>query len=242
MKSSSSKIIFGGFYSPPFMNFDENRSLYGPLIDVARLLSRDFSLIPEIKNLDQKTLNAFNHSDIDIGLGIFETQFREPLGNFSFPLFLFELQGLGFKDYSFTNINEIAKADLRYGVKEGEIGHDYLISVFGGDWVSKNCVVIPASSSKDTWMLLSELSCDIVFCDSLTLANRQKEITEPTKFAFENSILQIKMSLLVNKASPLEVEQINNWLIRFAESEEYNSFISVVFKNGESNFTPYAIR
>lgn len=241
MKNFSNKLVFGGFYSPPFMDFDENQDLQGPLIDVACLLSRDFSLIPEIKNLDQKTLNSFNESSIHIGLGIFETPFREPLGEFSHPLFLFELQGLGYKDYGFAGINELTKSNLRCGVKEGEIGYDFLLATFGKEWIDGNCEVIPASSDKDTWMLLLDHRSDIVLCDSLTLTNRRKEISGTTIFSFREKLMDIKMGLLINKESPLPVEKINNWLFQFLQKKEYTSFIDAVSKNGLNSFKPFEI-
>src|SRR5437868_5393771 len=142
MRPSSGSIIFGGFYSPPFMNYDEKGALRGPLIELASNIAEYFHFIPTFSNMSQEQLNSFPNASIDVGLGVFETAFRRKLGYFSYPLMQFGLQGLSFTYYSAKNLDDLIEKKLKFGVQEGDVGHNFLLENCGTNWVSKFCEVI----------------------------------------------------------------------------------------------------
>lgn len=241
MKSSPNSIIFGGFYSPPFMKNNGQEDWQGPLIELASQIALEFRHKPLFKNLTQQELNSFDRSEIHIGLGIFKTEVRKRFGSFSYPLFHFGLQGLGFQDYGASSFDELTARRLRFGTKEGEIGHDFLLNNYGYKWVAENCSIIPAYSPLDTWHLLAEHECDIILLDALTLSSYKNEVDEPTWWSFSAPIMDIEMGLLISHRSPLTVEDVNGWLREKANTKVYSDFVYSVYGIGEARFKPCMI-
>lgn len=241
MRLSSINITYGGFYSPPFMEYGEQGCLQGPLIELAVQIAKYFHLTPTFENLSQEQLNSFYNSGIDVGLGVFEAQSRKVLGDFSYPIIRLGLQGLGLKNYGALGLCDLEEKNLRFGVKEGEIGHDFLMNNYGSDWVSKNCHIIPATSSLDSRNLLESHECDVILCDTLTLKNWRNEITLSTWLTFTKPIFEINMCFLISSASPVSVDDINHWLALHANTRIYNDFIASVWSKNETAYKPCLI-
>jgi hypothetical protein len=231
MKHSPHDIIYGGFYSPPLMECGERGRWQGPLIKLAAQIAKCFHLAPTFTNLSQEQLNHFDQSSVDIGIGVFETQSRKMLGDFSQPIFQVGLQGLSLKNYAASDLNDLSKDNLRFGVKEGEIGHDFLIGKYGSNWISRYCHIIPDTSPLDSWSLLESRECDVILCDTLTLTSYREEIAEPSWFTFTRPIAKISACFLIHRASPLSVNDINHWLALHSNTEAYDNFIASVREN-----------
>ncbi len=224
MSSSRGNIIFGGFYSPPLMEYGERGNLQGPLIDLSAEIAKYFQLTPIFETLSQKQLNHFDHSGIDVGIAIFQTQGRKVLGAFSHAIMRLGLQGLGMKDYGAADLEDLIEKNVRLGVKEGEFGHEFLMDKYGSDWVSKYCRVIPEESPLLSRNLLESRECDVVLGDTVTLMNYKREMAEPNWLTFTKPIAEIDACFMVRRASPLSVDDINYWLALHPSSKIYTDF------------------
>lgn len=227
-----STVVVGCFPYPPLMdwgygkNDTERISFSGPWILLIQELARRMDLTIE---LEEQSASAFKDPvamHADVVLGLFKTDWRATVYDFSVPIHRIGLQGVCQSSLPSVTKEQLAKGDLSIVVQEGEVGWEYVKSDLKKAELKHNVCKVNSIATDEALDGLAAGRYQIAIADEVSCMQFLRGVgaAYPLRLAFNRPLQIFDCCLAVKKSLGWNMAEVNRQL---AEIRNEHSFLEM---------------
>lgn len=215
-----STVVVGCFPYPPLMDWELGKSeterigFSGPWILLIQELASRMDLTIELKRQSASAFKVPTDMQADVVLGLFKTDWRATVYDFSIPIHRIGLQGVCQARLQSVTKEQLARGDLSIVVQEGEVGWEYVKSELRKAELKHNVCKVSSIATEEALDGLAAGRYQVAIADEVSCMRFLRGVgaAHPLRLAFNRPLQIFDCCLAVKKSLGWNMAEVNRQL------------------------------